>query len=86
MAAANPDGPLNVSLRRFADREPRIWVQRWKRDHPVTISLSQDEYELLCEALPIIAEQLRIAPKSAEAQGSTLDVGALVQINRGAAA
>lgn len=77
--AGNPDGPLTFSLRRYADREPRVWVQRWKRDHPVTLSLTLEEFAFLCAGKGLVDEQVRIASRSESQQGSTLELGPLLE-------
>lgn len=78
--AGNPDGPLAISLRRYADKEPRVWVQRWKRDHPVTIALTLEEFRFLCAGAALVEEQVRIASRSETTTGSTLELGPLIEI------
>ena len=79
MFAKSIDGPLKVLLKRFDDRPPRVHVQRWKRDHPVTIALSLEEFAVLCSTCELIEDQVRIAPTSgAPGMVSTLDVESML--------
>jgi hypothetical protein len=82
----SPDGPLKVLLRRFPDREPRFWLQRWKPDHPVTISLTLEELDVLEAAIGIAREQAAIEARSESSGGSSLDLGVMVDLKLGRAA
>jgi hypothetical protein len=82
----SPDGPLGLLLRRFPDREPRFWVQRWKPDHPVTISLTLEELDELEVAIGLAREQVAIEGRSESSGGSSLDLGAMVKLKLGRAA
>ena len=78
------DGPLKLILRRSIDKPARLWVQRWKADHPVTIALDPDEVDELEAAIKLYREQVAIAPNSETPSGSVLELSPLV--HQGAAA
>ncbi len=77
MSVTPEDGPLRAQLKRFADRPARLWLQRWKPDHPVTISLTIEEIEWLEAALPAARQQIALQPHSGGV-GSTLDLVAML--------
>lgn len=83
---SNPEGPFKVWLKRFNDSDARVWVQRWKRDHPVTISLTLDEFRLLCDARGFVEQQVAALPRTETTAGSVLDLGSMVRLDRGQAA
>lgn len=83
MVAGNPDGPLKLLLMRWADRPAKFQMQRWKRDHPVTISLTLEEMDALGTALVLARDQLAAAPQSGSTS-STLDLDDMVAVERAA--
>ena len=78
--AAN-DGPLKLLLRRYSDRPARLHLQRYKPDHPVTISLALEELDEIEAGLALVRQQLAVAPNSAGGL-STLDIGEMVRLNK----
>ena len=81
MATAANDGPLKMLLRRFSDRPARLHVQRWKPDHPVTISLTLEELDEIESGIALVRQQLALAPNSAGGL-SSLDIGEMVRLNK----
>jgi len=77
MSTTPEDGPLRAQLKRWSDRPARLWLQRWKPDHPVTISLTLEEIDWLERALPAARQQIALQPHSAGV-GSTLDLLAML--------
>lgn len=84
--SSSVDGPLKLQLRRSLQGEPKLWVQRWKVDHPITIALTPSEVDELEAAIAIYREQVAVESQAATSTGSLLELGPLARLAIGRAA